>query len=201
MRLPPRLAISLPLSVLFLAARLAGTEAAAAALAAGLIGAMASPASGFAGISVAAVLAAGGGLAWAWGAGGTQALLAALPLAGNLALAWHFGSTLGPGREPLITRYTRADFGHVPGVLVGYTRRLTLAWTVFFLAFSAANALTLAGLGPPAGPIAAANLALSAVFFLGEHVVRAMLFPGLGPVGPGRTLRAIWRADVASHAR
>lgn len=200
-RLAPRLAISLPISALFLAARAADREDAMAAAAAALIAAMLAPAAGLAGIAASAALAAGATLLWAGGPGGAQAVLAALPLVGNLVLAWHFGRTLRPGQEPLITRYTRADFGHVPPPLVGYTRRLTAFWTAFFLAFAAANAATLAGHGPDAAASAVLNVALSLVFFLGEHLLRAMLFRDLGPVGLMRTLRAIWRADMASHAR
>jgi hypothetical protein len=122
-----------------------------------------------------------------------ELLMGALPLAGNLLLAWHFGATLRPGQEPLITRYTRAELGLLPPELAGYTRRLTWLWTLFFLAFAMANLFTLAGAGPAPGPSAVANLALSALFFLGEHPVRRALFPGLGPATPISTLRAMWR--------
>jgi uncharacterized membrane protein len=200
MRLAPRLAISLPLSGLFLAARAGGADLASAALAAALIGAMVSPAGGFAGVAATAALAAAGAAAWASGPGGPAMVLAALPLAGNLMLAWHFGRTLRQGTEPLITRYTRADHGEVSPALAVYTRWLTLLWTLFFLAFAVVNLATLAGHGPAPGPAAALNLLLSVAFFLGEHAVRALVFPRLGPVGLGRTLRAIWRADVQGHA-
>ena len=127
-------------------------------------------------------------------------VFAALPLVGNLVLAWHFGRTLRPGAEPLITRYTRADHGEVSPALAVYTRWLTLLWTLFFLGFAAVSLATLAGHGPAPGRMAALNLLLSLAFFLGEHAVRALVFPRLGPVGLGRTLRAIWRADVQHHA-
>jgi len=200
-RLAPRLAISLPLSGLFLAAHAAGLQGAAAVLAVAAIGAMAAPASRAPGIGAVAL---GAGLAttlWMRQPGAAAALLAMLPLAGNLLLAWHFGATLRPGREPLITRYTRAEHGRLSLELAAYTRRLTVAWTVFFLAFAAVNALTLAGLGPAPGPSAVANVALSALGFLAEHPVRRALFPALGPATPWNTLRAIWRADGLPDAR
>lgn len=200
-RLAPRIAISLPLSWLFLAARLAGVDTLAAAAAAALIAAMVTPATTTLGIAGTALLAALGAAAWAGGAGGTAALLAALPLAGNLALAWHFGGTLRPGREPLITRHARVNHGTVPTALARYTRRLTLAWTVVFLGLAAVSAATLAGLGPPAGPAAVAALGLSLVLFLGEHALRSRLFPELGPARPARTLRVIWLTDIQRHAR
>jgi uncharacterized membrane protein len=198
-RLAPRLAISLPLSGLFLAARAAGLDGAAAVLAVAAIGAMAAPFAGARGIAAVALLAGVATALWVGRAGAATTLLAALPLAGNLLLAWHFGATLRPGQEPLITRYTRAEQGRLPPELAGYTRRLTWLWTLFFLAFAAVNLLTLAGSGPAPGPAAAANIVLSALFFLGEHPVRRALFPGLGPATPLSTLRAIWRADA--HAR
>jgi uncharacterized membrane protein len=199
-RLAPRLAISLILSGLFLAARGAGQQVAAASLAAALIAAMLAPAAGAWGIGSMALLAGLGAALWSTGPGGADAVLAALPLAGNLALAWHFGRTLLPRQEPLIARYTRADFGRMPPELIAYTRALTAVWAAFFVAFAAANAATLAGAGPDMARSAVLNLALSLVFFLGEHPLRAMLFGRLGPVGPLRTLRAMWRAEVAGHA-
>ncbi|MBR0672093.1 COG4648 family protein [Neoroseomonas soli] len=200
-RLAPRLLVSLPLSGLCLAARAAGQDLAAAALAAAIIVAFLAPTARPAGI-VACALAAGIAT-WLWvgGTGGARAVLAALPLAGNLTLAWHFGATLRPGQEALIVRYSRAEHGEIPAGLVRYARRLTALWTAYFLLFSAMNAATLAGFGPPAGPSAALNIGLAAAFFLGEHVVRGMVFPELGPVRPWRTLRAIWRADAVPHAR
>lgn len=196
MRPAPRLAISLTLSTACLGAKLAGVEAATAALAVATVASWLVPSPRARPILAGAALAGGATALLAALPGATRLLLEALPLAGNLMLAWHFGATLRPGREPLIARYTRADFGHMPAELVGYTRSLTMLWTWFFLAFSAVNAATLAGFGPPAGPSAAANVALAVLFFLGEHAVRAARFGHLGPTHPWRTLRAIWRADT-----
>jgi len=197
--LAPRLAISLPLSGLFLAAKAAGLDGAAAVLAVASVAAMAAPFATAGRIAAVALLAGAATVLWIGRAGAATTLLAAMPLAGNLLLAWHFGATLRPGHEPLITRYTRAEQGRLPPELAGYTRRLTWLWTIFFVAFAGVNLLTLAGVGPAAGVSAAANIGLSALFFLGEHPVRRVLFPGLGPATPLSTLRAIWRADA--HAR
>ncbi|MBR0682721.1 hypothetical protein GXW74_19675 [Roseomonas eburnea] len=198
--LAPRLRISLPLSGLLIAARMAGQDAAGAALAAALIGAMLAPAARPLGIAGAAVATGGATALWVAHPGMAEAVLAALPLAGNLALAWHFGATLRPGRDPLITRYTRFEHAEVSAGLARYTRRLTLLWAGFFLLCAAVNAATLAGHGPAAGPFAVFNLGLAAAFFLGEHLARAVLFPELGRARPSRTLRAVWRAEVVPHA-
>ena len=58
-------------------------------------------------------------------------------------------STLLPGREPLISRYTRFDFGHLPPDCAGYTRFLTLLWAALLAGFAAAQAAALAGLWTP----------------------------------------------------
>lgn len=200
-RLAPRLAISLPLSGLFLAAHAVGMDAPAAVLAAAMIAAMVAPTPRAVGIAAFALAAGGATALWIGRPGAAAALLGLLPLAGNLLLAWHFGATLRPRREPLITRYTRADHGQIPPELTRYTRRLTGLWSMFFLAFAGVNVMTLAGVGPAPGPTAAVNIVLSALLFLAEHPVRHALFPALGPARPWNTLRAIWRADVLPDAR
>ena len=200
-RLAPRLAISLPLSGLFLAAKAAGLDTAALALAVAALAAVSAPTQRTPVIAAVALAAGAVAALCAATPGMAGILLGALPLAGNLLMAWHFGATLRRGHEPLITRYTRAELGRLPPEMAGYTRRLTGLWSAFFLAFAAANLLTLAGMGPSPGPSAVANIVLSALFFLGEHPVRRALFPGLGPATPLSTLRAMWHADVMPDAR
>lgn len=200
-RLAPRLMVSLPISVMLLAARGAAVDAAAAPLAAALIGAMITPFASLRGVAATALAAGAAAALWVAHPGAAAAVLAALPLAGNLALAWHFGATLRPGHEPLITRYMRHELPDAPAGMLRYTRRLTFAWTVFFLAFCAVNAATLAGFGPAPGPSGVVNLALAAALFLAEHRLRGALFPEVGPVRPSRTLRTIWQVDAMSHVR
>jgi uncharacterized membrane protein len=200
-RLAPRLAISLPLSGMFVAAHASGMDGLAAVLAAAMVAAMVAPTPRARGIAGFALATGTTTALWIGQPGAAAALLGALPLAGNLLLAWHFGATLRPGREPLITRYTRADHGQIAPDLAQYTRRLTGLWSLFFLAFAGVNVMTLAGAGPAAGPTATVNIVLSALLFLAEHPVRHALFPALGPARPWNTLRAIWRADALPDAR
>jgi uncharacterized membrane protein len=54
-----------------------------------------------------------------------------------------FGRTLARGREPLITRLARHTHGTLSPDMTRYTRRLTLAWCVFFAAQLATSALLL----------------------------------------------------------
>jgi len=69
-------------------------------------------------------------------------------IAVSLLLARLFHSTLGPGKEPIITRFARIErSGNLPDELRVYTRRLTWAWTLFFLAMTL-ECLILAALAP-----------------------------------------------------
>lgn len=54
-------------------------------------------------------------------------------LAMQAALAVLFGRTLVAGREPLVTRFARIVRGELPPEIVGYTRSVTAAWTLFFI--------------------------------------------------------------------
>ena len=50
----------------------------------------------------------------------------------NLALLSLFGRTILPGREPLVTRFARKVHGVLPLQIERYTRRVTIAWCIFF---------------------------------------------------------------------
>jgi uncharacterized membrane protein len=126
-------------------------------------------------------------------------LQAALPMLANLVVCWQFGATLLPGREPLITRYTRFDMGGMPPECRPYTRALTLLWVVFLAGFAAAHALALAGPWS-SGVVLAVEAGLGAALFLGEHALRNLRFPQHGRATVRRTLRAVRLAHEARHA-
>ena len=128
-----------------------------------------------------------------------EAVHAAVAVVANLVASHQFGATLLPGQEPLITRYTRFDFGHLPPDLRAYTRRLTLLWAALLAGFAAAQGAALAGLLPPSG-VFAAEAAACAALFLGEHLVRARRFPHHRPITLRRTLRAVRLAHAAPDA-
>lgn len=111
-----------------------------------------------------------------------QLTVGLLPVLVNLLLARLFQLTLQPGAEPLIARIARIARGEpaLPPELAAYTRRLTAAWTWFFLAL-AANSLLLAVFASTETVILFANtlnLLFMAVFFLAENLYRLYRYRG-----------------------
>jgi len=73
------------------------------------------------------------GLAWV-NKFGLPVIIFGLPhLVTNLFLMWFFARTLRKGREPLITSIARRVHGSLKAELEIYTRRVTYAWSLFFL--------------------------------------------------------------------
>jgi uncharacterized membrane protein len=114
---------------------------------------------------------------------------------GNLALAIVFGHTLAAGREPLCTRFARALRGDLPPDVAGYTRRLTAAWTAFFVVmFTLSCALYLGGFVAQWSFFA--NIVtplLVAAMFLVEYAIRVRTFPSADRVGILGGIRAFSR--------
>jgi uncharacterized membrane protein len=95
-----------------------------------------------------------------------------------LGLAWMFGRTLLRGREPLVTRMARLVHGTLPARIVGYTRHVTLAWTLFLSAM-AATSLLLFAFAPLRVWSLFANLLflpLIVLMFLAEYVHRSLRY-------------------------
>lgn len=88
----------------------------------------------------AAWLTCGVGLALLVRTGGAPLVLYLPSIVIPLALAAAFGSSLGGGREPLITSIARRARGEHPPELVRYTRGLTVLWTAVFVALAATSA-------------------------------------------------------------
>lgn len=123
------------------------------------------------------------------------AWLAALaPIAGHAMFALIFGVTLLPGREPLITTFSRLGRGYLPDEVIPYTRRLTVIWTVVMSALTLA--LTGVALLHPGwlGSAVTLSIALIVTLFVGEHWVRHRTFPHLPVSPPLRTGRIVWQA-------
>jgi uncharacterized membrane protein len=98
----------------------------------------------------------------------------------NLALAALFGRSLLAGREPLISRLSRAVHGGaMTDARARYTRGVTVAWTAFFLA-SAVVSAALFLLAAPAVWSFFANVLtgpLIAIAYLAEYAVRCRTLP------------------------
>jgi len=97
----------------------------------------------------------------------------------NLGLAWWFASGLRAGQEALITRMASLVHRHMPPAMVAYTRNVTRAWVVYFIAMSTVSLLvfalarfeTWAWFANFATPLALAAM------FGGERLLRYRLHP------------------------
>lgn len=120
----------------------------------------------------------------------------------NLALAALFGrSLLGPG-EALVTRLARlATDGEISERKRRYTRQVTKAWTLFFLANATVSVL-LGVLAPAAVWSIFANLLcapLVASMFLAEHLWRRRVIPPSERPSIASVVRA-WRRHQSTPA-
>jgi uncharacterized membrane protein len=116
------------------------------------------------------------------------------------ALGVWFGATLRPGHEALVTRFARRSGEALSASARAYTRRVTLAWTVFFVTIACVSTL-LFFLAPLAQWSVFANLLtlpLTAAMFAGEFAVRLRVQPERCRGGLMRSLRAFWE-HRASH--
>jgi uncharacterized membrane protein len=96
-----------------------------------------------------------------------------------LFLLWYFGRTLARGSEPIITRFARNVHGTLPPEMELFTRKLTIAWCVFFAAQPIASALlfAFAPLNAWSLFINLLNLPLLALMFAGQLVYRMVRHP------------------------
>lgn len=118
--------------------------------------------------------------------------------AAYLALLWYFGRTLYRGREPLITRLARSVHGTLPPQIEAFTRRVTVAWCLFFGAQVLGSALLFA-LAPFeiwSAFVNLLNLPLLILMFVGDHLYQAIRFPDHPRPSIARVLRAF--AEVTS---
>lgn len=96
-----------------------------------------------------------------------------------LVLLGYFGRTLTGGAEPLITRFARRVHGTLTPTMEAYTRRLTVAWCVYFSAQLVVSALLyrFAPLDAWSVFINLLNLPLLLLMFLGEWLYRVVRHP------------------------
>jgi uncharacterized membrane protein len=111
-------------------------------------------------ISWLLLIAAAIGLCEVTRSGHALLLLFLPPILINGFMAWVFGGTLLNGRTPLIERAMILLHGSAKNVtrdMAWYARRLTLIWTVLFLAMATVN-IMLAALANPGGLLLSAGL-------------------------------------------
>jgi uncharacterized membrane protein len=118
----------------------------------------------------------------------------------NLLLLWYFARTLRAGSEPLITRLARRVHGSLAPEMTAFTRRVTLAWCVFFAGQVAVSALlfTLAPLEAWSTFINLINFPLIVLMFVGEYLYRAIRYPDHPRASIARVLRAYAEDGVDS---
>ena len=120
----------------------------------------------------------------------------------NLVLAIIFGRTLAPGHEALCTRFARLLHGSLPPEVERYTRKVTVAWTIFFIALFALSCALYFGRFLAAWSVLANILSpfLIAGMFVVEYAVRIRALPHWERVGILSGIRAFSRHFAAARA-
>jgi uncharacterized membrane protein len=97
----------------------------------------------------------------------------------NLFLLWFFARTLRDGSEPLITQISRRINGGLDPAIVNYTRRVTIAWCVFFAVQVVVSALLylFAPLAAWSTFVNVLNLPLLILMFACEYAYRIRHYP------------------------
>lgn len=113
----------------------------------------------------------------------------------HLFLAFGFGSTLRAGRTPLITTLAARVHRHFTPAKAAYTRKVTLAWTLYFIAMAGLS-LALYALAPFDTWALFANLLtpLAVVaMFAAEYVLRYRLHPEFERTSVADAIRSYMR--------
>jgi hypothetical protein len=121
--------------------------------------------------------------------------------AAYLVLLWYFGRTLRRGEQALITRLALSVHGSLPPAIEAFTRRVTLAWCLFFAAQLLGSAALLAFAPYEAWStfVNLLNVPLLAMMFVGDHLYRAVRFPDHPRASMARILRAF--AEITSTSK
>jgi uncharacterized membrane protein len=119
-----------------------------------------------------------------------------------LALAWLFGHTLAPGAVPLVTQMARAVHGALPAPIEAYTRRVTVAWTLFMLLLCAGSLLLFVYAPLPVWSVFANLLLLPLVglMFLGEYAYRVLRYRWYAHATLAQSVTAFQRLRAARSA-
>jgi len=120
----------------------------------------------------------------------------------NLGMAWVFGRTLASGRVPLCTQFATMARGSLTPAVARYTRQVTVAWTMFFVAIAAVSTLMFAVAPIVAWATFANYLALPLVgaMFVAEHGCRRFALPRERHSGMLDAIRAYRQSSARGHA-
>jgi uncharacterized membrane protein len=118
-------------------------------------------------------------------------------LGAYLVLAVAFGRSLLPGRTALCTRWADLLHGPLPPAVQRYSRNVTVAWTVFFLAMAGLNLLlfTAAPRQIWSGFANFVSPALALLLFFGEYTLRHYVLPPRHRVSLAAMVRAYLHAS------
>lgn len=111
-----------------------------------------------------------------------------------LMLAAGFGRSLMPGQEPLCTQWAQRLRGTLSQDVRRYTRRVTVAWTAFFVIIATTSVALYVAASLRVWSLFSNFLTLPLVvlMFIGEYSLRHRLVPSLRRVGLLDTVRAYW---------
>jgi len=152
-------------------------------------------------LATLAALAAAALIVQAWRGDGLAAssIYVAQHVAIHVLLAFAFGLTLQAGREALVSALARRVHGTLTREMEIYSRKVTVAWTVYFAAMAALS-LALYAFAPFDAWATFANLVTPLamlLMFIGEYLLRYRLHPEFERATLGQAVRAY--ADRGSH--
>lgn len=118
-----------------------------------------------------------------------------------LGLLWLFAATLIRGRQPLVTRLARRVHGDLSPRMAIYTRRVTVAWCVFFAAQVLTSALLLrfASLNAWSLFVNVLSFPLVGLMFVAEFSYRLLRHRDFAHASLAQTIRAF--TDDAAQAK
>ena len=132
-----------------------------------------------------------------------QALYVAQHVGINLFLAVLFGSTLRTGHKPFITALAERVHRAFTPDMAAYTRKATLAWTLYFIGMAAVS-VALYALAPFDAWALFANLLTPlavGLMFVGEYLLRYRLHPEFERTSLADAMRAYTQAGRAPTER
>lgn len=156
-------------------------------------------------VAVAASLGLAALLLQAWRGGGLAptTLYLAQHVSIHAALAALFALTLRPGQEPLITALARRVHGGLTPAMAAYSRKVTVAWSVYFVLMAAVS-VGLFLFAPFAAWALFANLLTPlaiGLMFIGEFLLRYRLHPEFERATLADAMNAYARRDAAPADR